>query len=182
MRSSYKLWFFHAAFFACILGGPTLAPQQPIMIKISTTQNVFKTGSEVILHVMITNNSAEDVSIGLAVDRTSPMVAGHLLQVYVRGDQGNIPAETKYQRALRGEAPASDLPVTSMVAGRLPSGKNSGNAIIVIANKYYDLSKPGRYQIHMQWTDPISKITVRSNMIEITMTAVVLPAKTGHLS
>lgn len=172
MGSLIRSVFCIAALSVLVLGCPNraLGAEQPLSITIGTPHNVFKSGSEITLQIILTNNSDDDIPIGLAVDRTSPVVAGHLLEVNVHDEKGNFAPETKYRRALRGEGLPSDLPVTSGVGGYLSPRKSSGNAIKILVDKFYDLSKPGKYKIEVQWTDPTSKVTVKSNTISVTVT------------
>lgn len=145
-------------------------PQQPFTIAISTAQNVFKSGSEIALQLVLTNTSRDSIQIGQAIDGTSPIVAGRLVEVYVHDEKSDPAPETKYQRALRGEGPPSDLPVTSGIGSSLSPGKNSGKGLVIILNKFYDLREPGKYKIELQWADPTSKTIVKSNTTTVTVT------------
>jgi hypothetical protein len=86
----------------------------------------------------------------------------------VRDDKGNSPPETKYQRVLRGEEPLTEPWVASVATISVDPGKTFSDAMI--ANKFYDLSKPGKYKIQVQRTDPASKVVVKSNVITVTVT------------
>ena len=169
MGSSIRWVFCGVALLASALGCLTLAsdPQQPFAITISTAQDVFKSGSEIRLQIILTNTSDHNILLGRAIDGTAPIVAGVLADVHVYGEKGNSPTETKYQRVLRGEEPPDDY-LTNGVGTSLPPGKKSKEAVIV--NKFYDLSKLGKYKIQLQWTDPTSKTVVKSNRITVAVT------------
>jgi len=141
-----------------------LAPRRPFTIVIGTGQSVFKAGSEIRLHITLTNTSAHDIVIWRANGDAQGEVAGY--RVEVRDENGNGPPETKYQRVLRGED--EDSLVWSPIGMDLSPGKSSKDAMIV--NKFYDLSKPGKYKIQVHWTDRTSKTVVKSNTITVTVT------------
>lgn len=145
-------------------------PHQPFTMTIGTAESVFKSGSEIALQLVLTNTSRDSIQIGQAIDGTSPIVAGRLVEVYVHDEKGDPAPETKYQRALRGEGPPSDLPVTSGIGSSLSPGKNSGKGLVIILNKFYDLRKSGKYKIELQWADPTSKTVVKSNTTTVTVT------------
>jgi hypothetical protein len=88
----------------------------------------------------------------------------------VVGKDGEDSPETRYQRTLRGESSAGpeDLLVWSGIVVKLSPGKSDKNAMIV--NKFYNLSRPGKYKIQVQRTDPTSKAVVKSNIITVTAT------------
>jgi len=169
MGSSIRLVFCGAALFAVLLGRLTLAsdPQRPFTMTISSAQNVFKSGSEISLKIILTSTSEHDILLGRRIDGTAPMVAAVPVEVHVDGEKGNAPPETKYLRMLRGEDLGEDY-VFSGIGGSLPPGKKSEERVIV--NKFYDLSKPGKYKIQLQWTDRTNKTVVKSNTITVTVT------------
>jgi hypothetical protein len=170
MGKPIKAFFCGAALLAFVPSYLAFASsaQHPFSITISTAQNSFKSGSEIRLQVVLTNTSDHSFSIGRAIDGTSPVVAGYLFEIHVDNEKGNSPPETKYERALRGNGSPEDLPVSSGIGMNLSAGQSSKDALAV--NKFYDLSEPGKYKIQVQWTNPTSKIVVKSNTITVTVT------------
>src|SRR6266849_6120077 len=118
MGRSIRLVFCGAALFAFLLGRLILAsdPQRPFTMMISTAQNVFKSGSEISLKIILTNTSEYNILLGKAIDGTAPIVAGVLAEVHVHGETGNSPTETKYQRGLRGEEPPEGFITNGIIA------------------------------------------------------------------
>lgn len=155
-------------FAPAMVGSPAgvSASQQPFSIKIALAQNIVKSGSEIKLQIMLTNTSDHNISVSRAIDDTSAEVAGY--RVEVLDDRRNVPPETKYQRILRGEEPPTGPFTWSALGGPLSPGKSVKDTMIV--NKFFDLTKPGKYTIQVRRTDPASKVTVRSNTIEVTVT------------
>lgn len=146
----------------------TPSSEGALAIRLSTAKSAFKSGSDVMLNVNLTSTSDHTILVSTAIDRSSLIIAGQMVQIRVHDDKGDLAPETKYLRALEGKE-ADGLPITEVVTGHLDPGKNSGTAIKIALNKFYDLSRLGKYRVQVEWVDPTSKVTVKSNTIEITI-------------
>jgi hypothetical protein len=145
---------------------PPPPPKQPFTVKISSVQDVFKSGSEIRLQIAITNITDSDIAISRAIDDTSAEVGGWTIEVW--DDTDKAPPETQYQRLLRGEGLPDEPLEWSVIMGSLSPGETFKDAMIV--TKFYDLSKPGKYSIQVQRIDPTSKVAVKSDKITVTVT------------
>lgn len=161
--------------------------QPSFSLAISTSSDVVKAGSEVRVKISLVNRSDHD--IGLNVERTCPCGEAHA-NIEVQDEKGVRAPLTRRGHIMRGEA------VDSVAEG--PTGTQTGNAAqpapgrveddlvvgsdffytlqpgkalndVILANKLYDLSKPGKYSIQVSRFDPESKTTVTSNTITVTV-------------
>ena len=142
------------------------SPPGTVAIRISTAPSVFKSGHSVMLDVNLTNTSHHTIPVSTAIDRSSLFIAGQLVKIRVHDDKGDLAPETNYLRALEGKE-ADGLPITEVVTGHLDPGKDSGTAIKIALNKFYDLSRPGKYKIQIECVDSVSKAVIKSNAIKI---------------
>lgn len=120
--------------------------------------------------VNLTNTSDKDVFLsGVCAPKAD--VDG--FRIEVADAQGKVAPETSVLRWLRGESvPKPEEPVTAGTSGPrcgiVPPKQFSNGGFVL--NRFYDLTKPGRYTIQVQRTDPTSKVTVKSNTITVTVT------------
>jgi len=137
---------------------------QPFTIAIAAVQRDFKVGVEIRVRITLTNTSGRELLVGRAKGDARAEEAGYRIEVV--NERGKNPPETKYQRVVKGEA--DDILVSSPVGFTVQPGKTFEDAMI--ANKFYDLSQPGKYKIQVQRTEPATGILVKSNTITVTVT------------
>ena len=75
---------------------------------------------------------------------------------------------TVKKAASKGNPTGVSLPTETMVFFPLNPGESLKDSISI--SKMYDMTKPGKYQVQVQRTDPESKVIVKSNTIGITVT------------
>ena len=171
MRLSTKFVLYAAAVVVMVLvqRDRALGQQQPFSIEIKTSKVAFEIGSQIELQIRLTNKSNRDIVLDDARDGTPPIVAGYPLDLYLHDENGGTPSETTYQRVRRGEEPPSDLGLFTSdgIIGVLSPGKSGDESMIV--DRFYTLIEPGKYRIQLQWTNPKSKATVKSNTVVVTL-------------
>ncbi|MHB8410922.1 MAG: hypothetical protein ACYDDI_03130 [Candidatus Acidiferrales bacterium] len=146
-------------------------PPQPFSITISTVHDTFKSRDEISVQISLTNTSNKDIFLtGVCAPKAD--VDG--FRIEVQDAQGRAAPETNALRSLRGEpVPRSEYPLANWSGpscGIVPPKGFSNSGFIL--NRFYDLSKPGKYKIQVQRTDPRSKVTVKSNTITVTIVGV----------
>lgn len=175
----------------CVLSGfasasPQNSGKAPFSITISTTEPVFKVGSEIRIKLVFKNTSDGDVPYsrgpGVGVEPHGELFS----TIEVRGAKGELVSETEYRRILTGRPGPSPRPATSappkprprismsVIGYWLKPGEAREEDIDV--SQLYDLSQPGQYTISAFRrlsdvdTDPRSKIIAFSNTLTITVT------------
>jgi hypothetical protein len=146
----------------------------PFSVSISTRPTTVKTGSEVAIKVTITNTSGSKIEIGRSVGQNE----GEMNQdLEILDNQGKRTATTSYGRRVKGEGRErgehGEPPPPAIIGSDIFFPIEPGKSIedIIIANKLYDLSQPGKYTIQVTRFDPYySKTSVKSNIITLTVT------------
>ncbi len=157
----------------------TSGPPQPccsLTIRVSAPKTVFKTGSPVPLTITLTNVSPHDAFYIV----TNKPGGGLLTVVYDSG--GKLAPDTAYGRTvhpwIRPVGPPVKGPATrgyiaqagSYFGFKVPLAPGERKIIASDATKEYDLSRPGKYTIQVEMSDPESTATIKSNTITITVT------------
>lgn len=159
------------AAFVILLWFPAFASgaQQPYAISIRTVHDTFKSGAEIMVGVNLTNTSDKDI---LVIGACAPKADVDSLRIEVTDSKSKVAPETNFLRWLRGEPiPRPEYTIwnwSGPSCGAVPPKRFIDTAFIL--NRFYDLSNPGKYKIQVQRTDLTSKITVKSNIIEVTVT------------
>ena len=160
-----------AALFAVILSmaaTPSFAAH-PLSIHIKTSHTSFKAGDQIKVSINFRNISDKPVAFSGAC---APKGDVDGFRIEVTDGQGNSAPETNVLRWLRGEPGSKPPELTSGTSGpacgAVPPGgfENSG----FVANRFYNLSKPGKYTIQVERTDSATNLAVRSNTITVTVT------------
>lgn len=144
---------------------PTSHAQGPFVIEIKTAESSFKSGAEIKLQISLTNTSDHDIVATKGKGDAAAEDAGYMVEAW--DTEGNHPPETTLLRALTGKEESSQPIISSSVLVPLSPGQSVTNGMI--ANKFYYLSKAGKYRIQVQRRDPLSGITIKSNVISITV-------------
>lgn len=171
MPSSVRSVFCAAVAAVLVIGYASRAadPPQPFTISISTVQDTFKSGAEIMVGISLRNPSDKWIPV---IGACAPKADVDSFRIEMEDAQGKVAPETNVLRALRGAAVPTP---EDLVAGW--SGPSCGavppkgfiNTGFVL-NRFYDLTKPGKYTIHVQRAEPDSKVFVKSNTITVTIT------------
>lgn len=192
MVISNEFMTFIAAFFLIAQAQPAKPAKPAFSLRISAAQNVIKAGSELRLTIVATNISDHDISLlrgkGEAEGEFNYMIDA-------RNDKGSAPSRTKYGNQLQGKDVSEPKDsAQAKNAETQPAGNDAGPQTfqetvivssdvlltiqpgetltdVIIVNKLFDLSQPGKYSIQAQRADPDSKMVVKSNIITVTVTS-----------
>lgn len=118
--------------------------------------------------VSFRNNSDEDA---LLYGACAPKADVESFRIEVGDAGGKVAPETNLFRWLRGEPVPEPIEPTAGTSGprcgAVPPKQTSSTGFVL--SQFYNLSKPGKYKIRVQWTEPKSKVVIRSNTITITV-------------
>jgi len=150
------------------LASPASADEHPdYSLRIRAKQGDANAGSEVRIEVVQTIIADHQVEV--------PVVSKRLDQIdlfyktYVYDENGNLAPETKYGRRVRtgrDDPGETTIDVFSAATRYLQPGESKTDEILL--NKLYDLSKPGKYTVHVEGLDSARR-TAKSNTITITV-------------
>jgi len=146
--------------------------QATFSLTISTPHDVVKAGSEVRVKITLTNTSNHDIGVG--VERQVSSYGEKHYEVEVQNEKGVRAPLTRHGHIMRGEVPdpPGDLAEQLELGSDLILDVKPGDVAydVIIANKMYDLSQPGKYSIQVHRFDPESQTEVLSNTITVTVT------------
>jgi hypothetical protein len=144
-------------------------------LSITAPRDSVESGSEIRVKVVLTNTSSNEIHVPADKSRAAEL-AGYSFEV--RDGENKTPLITRYYWVVSGgkapkEAIAPDDGKEFVVLGgwgeaNVKPGKTTEDTADV--SKLYDLRKPGKYAIHAERTDGISKTVVKSNTIVVTVT------------
>jgi hypothetical protein len=137
-------------------------------IKISAAKENVKAGSDVTIDVIFTNTSKNHIVFASGAKRQDQGETDY--KVEVQDETSKRALETNYGHKLRtGEDPPGQhtVIVGSSVTFDVPPRGTVKNTILV--NKLYELSKPGKYEIHVERLDDAGGALIKSNAITITV-------------
>ena len=141
--------------------------QRSIKLTISSAESNFKIGDEIRIRVELTNIS--NSPIVLSRDISGKGEFSYHTSVLVKG--GGEVAKTKYLKALRGEPMDKGSITITPGSSVLQSIKPSESTVESInLSSLYKLSDPGVYILRVERRDPVTKLEVASNALEITLT------------
>jgi hypothetical protein len=131
----------------------------PFALTLDAEENPVKVGSEVKVDIMLTNSSnrAMHMSYGLTESDYA---------FEVRDSQNRVPPETEFARKSKGRGYFSNDHLFYVQPGEsLPKAP-------LVVSKFYDLSRPGKYNIQVSRAVPkeLGDGTIKSNVVTITIT------------
>jgi len=129
------------------------APRPPFPLKLSVSPTSATTGSKFTMEVDFTNNSHEQLIMQICVQLDAYCEFG----IHVRDSQGN---------SLPGPKPQTTL--ESAVLGIMPGETKKFYSDL---SNLFDLNRPDRYEIQVEWLDADTKQTLRSNVSHIIVSA-----------
>lgn len=132
-------------------------------IKISTSQDVVKVGSEVSLAIRMRNISNQEIYYAWG--------AGPVFDVQIHDRDGKSAPETELGLRIHGKDPRfaqQDSFHEPVILRTLGPEKDYDETFSL--NRFYDLNEPGKYTVQVQRLDLRSKILVKSNAISLTVT------------
>lgn len=141
-------------------------------ITISSPQNTWKAGSDVVVSISLINTSNQRIFFRKAPGQA---FGERFMDVEATDDQGKSLPRTKYYHGLRTEdgdgnrrQPTEELAIGGSVSKKfLKPGETLQDGIVV--SKLFDLSRAGKYTIRVQRRDEGSKSLVMSNTITLTI-------------
>lgn len=151
-----------------VLASGLSAAADETTIKISTAKGSVKAGSDVILEVVLKNASSSNLLYGSRSKREDQGETDY--KVEVQDETSKRAPETNYGHKVRtGEDPPGQhtVIVGSSMTFEVPPGGTVKNKILV--NKLYDLSEPGRYEIHVERLDDAGGASIKSNATTFTV-------------
>jgi hypothetical protein len=125
---------------------PTYEPNFSIVV--NTPQEIVKTGAEVRLKIVFTNNTARPLHYATGVPGRG---TGPGFEIDLRDSKGKRIPETPFGLKAQGKAPHHPF-VGSVFAATVPP---EGTLVReVLLNKEYDISKPGKYTVRVTERNP----------------------------
>ncbi len=128
-------------------------------LTIRARSSSVKAGSPVWIDAELENVSDHTISIYKAISEDMDQ-GGWVYEVQVGNENGVSPNKTAYARSIGAGGSGGYVP--------LEAGKRITESINV--SKLYDLTRPGKYRIHLRRFDKEAKIFIISNSVIITVT------------
>ena len=148
-----------------------LAGKPTTSISLSAYRDSVNLGAPVTVIVTLTNTSNEDI----VVDR---LLSGADSKIEVRDLNGDLLPDSHFGYFHNGHVPQSQIDwsrvsdrdlTDSAVSVTVKAGQTTKWSFV--ANKFYDISKPGKYTIRIERLDPGDRKTFeKSNTITVTVT------------
>jgi hypothetical protein len=153
------------------------ADHPPFSITISSSQDIWKVGSEIKITIILRNESDRAITIQKAYAED----AGEMfMDVEVKDGQGKSVPKTKYYRVLRREDEYEPtVQPTGEVIQRVLGGGSVHKRLVqpgqilkdgMIISQLYELGRAGKYTLRVERRDLTSKMLVTSNTITVTLT------------
>lgn len=136
----------------------------PFTITISTPQSTVKLHSAVTLIITMVNASDHDIYYDVG---SGAGVSERIFRTVVIDCDGNPAQETAYGMKVHGTEPNQHG--GSAFGGRFPVKPGGTVKEEVVLSKEFNLDKPGQYTIQAEHTDPESRVSVKSNVITVTV-------------
>jgi hypothetical protein len=133
--------------------------QQPFSIVITAAQATVKVGSEVRVDIQVKNTSDANIMLD--------SLGSPSYDMDVRDSKGQQAPETERMRKIHAPQDPSTRLEGSFVVPILPPGQSIQHYLSV--DKFYDMSKLGKYTIQLEGTDHFTKKSVKSNTITVTL-------------
>jgi hypothetical protein len=138
---------------------PPTPPAEPwFSVTISTPEATVSVGSGAKLKIVFANNTEKELHSPYG----GPGRGGPVFDIEIRDTKGNPVSETPYGLKMHGKDPH---PFSGSVF-RATSRPGETIEEEVALSKEYDLSKPGKYTVHVREKHPVFQ-AVKSNMITI---------------
>jgi hypothetical protein len=166
-----------AALVTALAGGQICAAQcsertpgakQVLSIEAHRVQRKVKLGSSVLLKVWMTNVSRHDISVWMENG-----ISENQYEVDVRGQKGNLSADTEYRETRNGHVHLELLRLQDLIDSGSCVTLGRGKSIVqhVDIGKLYLFDTAGKYLIRVKRPDPQSVGMVKSNLVRVTITA-----------
>ena len=139
--------------------------EAPFSLTLNVTPTVVKPGAKIAVEVVLTNTSNKEIF----VSRDAGFQAEMDYKIEVLDRDGKRPPETRYLRAVRGEDTGHPSMVVTGDYGNFPLKPGEATKDTTNLAELFDLSRPGEYVIHVGRIDPMSKATVKSNTVTVTV-------------
>jgi hypothetical protein len=147
---------------ALLTVGSAQAATPSFTIAISTPHSIVKVGEAVPINIVMTNISAQDISYPV------PLIAepnsGSVFRIRILAEDNKDVSETPFGQKQHPIGPVGG----SAFNLRLAPGESAKFRDLVL-NKQWDINQPGKYTVYAERFDPQSKMTVKSNVIVLTV-------------
>jgi len=147
-------------------GPSTLSLPPVISLAISAVRKSVRARSPVRVKVVLTNKSSHGILVGREV-------RGSDCQIEVRDVNGHLARDTAFGSVRNGRAESSRVTPQYLVVNGFDVTVKAGETLSweLDASKWFDMTQPGKYSIHIQKRDPESLQTiVKSNAITVRVT------------
>jgi hypothetical protein len=147
---------------------PTPGAKQALSIEAHRLQRKVKLGSSVLLKVRMTNVSRHDISVWMENG-----ISENQYEVDVRGQKGNLSADTEYREMRNGHVHLEALRLQDLIDSGSCVTLGRGKSIVqqVDIGKLYLFDTAGKYFIRVRRPDPESARMVKSNLVIVIITA-----------
>ena len=147
---------------------PTPGAKQALSIEAHRLQRNVKLGSSVLLKVRMTNVSRHDISVWMENGITE-----NQYEVDVRGQKGNLSADTEYRETRNGHVHLEVLRLQDLIDSGSCVTLGRGKSIVqqVDIGKLYLFDSAGKYFIRVRRPDPENARMVKSNLVSVIITA-----------
>ncbi len=147
---------------------PTPGAKQALSIEAHRLQRKVKLGSSVLLKVRMTNVSRHDISVWMENGSSE-----NQYEVDVRGQEGNLSADTEYRETRNGHVHLEALRLQDLVDSGSCVTLGRGKSIVqqVDIGKLYLFDTTGKCFIRVRRPDPESGGMVKSNVVRMTITS-----------
>jgi hypothetical protein len=137
-------------------------------VAISPVPAIVRAGSEIRVKIVMTNTTDHEINIVRSPGEDN---GENWNDIEGFDETGKAASETEYYRAFKGKGLYKGHIVLRMGSNILFPVK-PGEALKdgIIVGNLFDLSKPGKYTVHVQRPDRISGNIIKSNTITITVT------------
>jgi len=149
-------------------GARAQAPTPDYSLTIRAIPAEAKAGTAINLSIAWKNLS--DRSFRVAQEYKNPKRVDEAYRTYVRDEKGNLAPETAWGREIR--TGKSEGPPTLQTGAAYRYDLEPGEVFTqsILLNRLYDLSQPGKYTVQVEHLDPQTKLAVKSNVIELSVT------------
>jgi hypothetical protein len=151
------------AMVALTLGGHIVhsAEQPPFSLSASTAHASMRVGSVVTVRIVFKNGSDQEIRLPLIAQE--PIPYGYRVEA-VDENGGRVPY-TKFGARWAQEGISGGVCEVS-----IPVKAGEEIAAEVDLNKIFDFGRPGRYKVQVLHIDPVTKLNVKSNNVDIAIT------------
>lgn len=156
MKAQAKVWLAWMLVGVVIAAAAATRPAT-FSLAIHTQQATIKAGDALSLTLVMTNTSDKDIRFGQVLNGgRSPF------QIHVLDESNHKVPETPYGQQVNGTTPDT-MAVGGEFTVEVAPGKSVREEIML--TKAYEINRPGQYTIFVEKYDPLSGVTVKSNVI-----------------